>query len=240
MALRTDAPVEPAAPAAGRTWLHHGSSISQGSNATTPTGTWPAVAAALAGVELVNLGFGGGALLDPFVGRVVRDAPADLISVKLGINLVNSDLMRLRALGPAVHGLLDTIRDGHPDTPLLVVSPLLCPVHEQTPGPGAFDLEALAEGRLAFTATGDPAQVAAGRLTLRTVRSELARVVAERADDPALHLLDGLRLYGEDDAAERPLPDRLHPDPATHRLVGERFAALVFGSGGPFGPDRDT
>ncbi|MAU23254.1 MAG: hypothetical protein CMH13_22420 [Martelella sp.] len=28
--------------------------------------------------------------------------------------LVNADLMRLRAFGPAVHGFLDTIRDGLP------------------------------------------------------------------------------------------------------------------------------
>ena len=36
VALRTDAPVEPA-PAAGRpVWLHHGSSISHGSNADEP------------------------------------------------------------------------------------------------------------------------------------------------------------------------------------------------------------
>ncbi len=235
VALRTDAPVEPAA-AGGRTWLHHGSSISQGSNAATPTGTWPAVAAALGQVELHNLGLGGSALLDPFVGRVLRDTPADLISVKLGINLVNTDVMRLRALGPAVHGLLDTVREGHPDTPLVVISPILCPIHETTPGPGAFDLAALAEGRLAFTATGDPADVPAGRLTLTTVRTELARVVEQRsADDPNLHHVDGRLLYGEADADALPLPDRLHPDATTHRLMGERFAALAFAApDGPF------
>ena len=70
---------------------------------------------ALAGVDLVNLGFGGSALLDPFTARTIRDTPADLISLKIGINLVNTDLMRLRAFDPAVHGFLDTIRDGHPD-----------------------------------------------------------------------------------------------------------------------------
>ena len=43
--------------------------------------------------------------------------------------------MRRRAFTPAVHGFLDTIREGHPDTPLLVVSPILCPIHEDTPGP---------------------------------------------------------------------------------------------------------
>ena len=109
-------------------WLHHGSSISHGSNGDSPTAIWPALAARLGGVELVNLGFGGSALLDPFTARVIRDTPADVISLKLGINLVNADLMRLRAFGPAVHGFLDTIRDGHPDTPLLVVSPIHCPI----------------------------------------------------------------------------------------------------------------
>jgi len=228
MVLRTDAPVEPAAPSGRRVWLHHGSSISHGSNAATPTGTWPAIAAARAGVELHNLGFGGSALLDPFIARVLRDTPADLISVKLGINLVNTDLMRRRALGPAVHGLLDTIREGHPDTPLLVVSPILCPIHEHTPGPSAIDPTTFAKGRAAFVATGDPADTATGRLTLSTVRAELARIVEQRStDDPHLRYLDGRLLYGEDDAVALPLPDRLHPDPATHRLIGDRFAALA-------------
>jgi len=228
MVLRTDAPVEPAAPSGRRVWLHHGSSISHGSNAATPTGTWPAIAAARAGVELHNLGFGGSALLDPFIARVLRDTPADLISVKLGINLVNTDLMRRRALGPAVHGLLDTIREGHPDTPLLVVSPILCPIHEHTPGPSAIDPTTFAKGLAAFVATGDPADTATGRLTLSTVRAELARIVEQRStDDRHLRYLDGRLLYGEDDAVALPLPDRLHPDPATHRLIGDRFAALA-------------
>ena len=89
-------------------------------------------------MELVNLGLGGSALLDPFTARAMRDTPADLISVKIGINLVNTDLMRLRAFAPAVHGFLDTIREGHPTTPLLVVSPIYCPIHEDTPGPAAL------------------------------------------------------------------------------------------------------
>lgn len=234
--LRTDAPVQPSLERRP-VWLHHGSSISQGSNAIRPTGIWPAIAASLGGVDLVNLGFGGSALLDPFTARAVRDTPADLISLKVGINIVNADLMRLRAFGPAVHGFLDTIRDGHPDTPLLVVSPVLCPIHENTPGPGAFDQDALAEGQLRFRATGDPAERAAGKLTLVVIREELARIVRERAaEDPNLHYLDGLELYGPADAEDLPLPDRLHPDAATHRLIGERFAALAFGAGGALAP----
>jgi len=232
VALRTDAPIE-AAPAHGRRiWLHHGSSISHGSNATSPTASWPALAASLGGVELVNLGFGGSALLDPFTARTMRDTPADVISVKLGINLVNADLMRLRALGPAVHGFLDTIREGHPTTPLLVVSAIYCAIHEDTPGPCFPEFSS---GQVRFRALGDPAERASGKLTLNVIRDELARIVAQRAaDDRNLHYLDGRNLYGESDSAEFPLPDELHPDTATHRRMGERFAKLAFAADGPF------
>ncbi|MFF3705070.1 GDSL-type esterase/lipase family protein [Streptomyces phaeochromogenes] len=232
IALRTDAPVEPAPDNGRKVWLHHGSSISHGSNAAHPTAIWPALAASRGGVELVNLGFGGSALLDPFTARAMRDTPADLISLKIGINVVNADAMRLRAFTPAVHGFLDTIREGHPTTPLLVVSPVLCPIQEDTPGPLAPELDG---GTLRFKATGDPAERAAGRLTLNVIRDELARVVEQRAaDDPNLHYLDGRDLYGEKDHAEFPLPDAIHPDPAGHRRIGENFARLVFGEGGPF------
>jgi hypothetical protein len=235
IALRTDGPVRPAPERGRRVWLHHGSSISHGSNAAHPTATWPALAAAQGEVDLVNLGFGGSALLDPFTARAMRDTPADLISVKIGVNLVNTDAMRLRAFTPAVHGFLDTIREGHPSAPLLVVSSVLCPVQEDTPGPLAADFGG---GTLRFKATGDPAERAAGRLTLNVIRDELARIVGARAaDDRNLHYLDGRDLYGEQDYAELPLPDEVHPDPAGHRRIGANFARLVFGAGGPFGAE---
>ncbi|MFG1699852.1 GDSL-type esterase/lipase family protein [Nonomuraea sp. NPDC049309] len=231
-ALRTDAPVFPAPSGGRRVWLHHGSSISHGSNATHPTAIWPALAAALGGVELVNLGFSGGALLDPFTARTMRDTPADLISVKIGINLANSDAMRLRAFVPAVHGFLDTIREGHPQTPLLVVSAILCPMQEHTPGPLTAAFE---DGTVRFRPTGDPADRASGHLTLDVIRGELARIVAERAgDDPHLHYLDGRSLYGEPDHTELPLPDDLHPSEEGHHRIAANFARLAFGPSGAF------
>lgn len=224
IALRSDQPLD-ACPITQPVWLHHGSSISHGSNALHPTGTWPAVAAAGAGVELINLGMGGAALLDPFTARTMRDIPADLISIKIGINVVNADLMRLRAFGPAVHGFLDTIRDGHPATPIIVVSAVHCPIHEDTPGPLAPDFSS---GTMAFAATGDPAETAAGKLTLRVIRRELAAIVEQRsAADPHIHYLDGLTLYGPDDFADFPLADKLHPGPQAHQRIGERFAESI-------------
>ncbi|PPB48674.1 lipase [Arthrobacter pityocampae] len=232
--LTADRTVTPAHPP-GRTWLHHGSSISQGSNATHPTGIWPVVAARRAGVQLINLGFSGSALIDPFMARVIRDTPADLISLKLGINVVNLDAMRLRSFRPAVHGFLDTIREGHPTTPLLLVSPIHCDIHEDTPGPGAFDTDKLAQGSVGFIATGSPEETALGRLTLQIIRQHLAAIVAERADD-ALHYLDGRELHGPEDTRTHPLPDALHPGTQSHRIMGERFADIALADGAPLGP----
>lgn len=226
--LRANAPIVAVTSGADPLWVHHGSSISHGSNAASPTGTWPAIAASLAGLDLLNMGFGGNALLDPFTARAIRDRPADIISVKIGINLVNADLMRLRAFGPAVHGFLDTIRDGHPNTPLLVISPIYCPIHETTPGPGMFDLDALAKGELKFVALGRQEEVGAGKLTLTVIREYLEAIVRERAHgDANIQYVDGRDLYGEPDHARLPLPDRLHPDAETHLLIGDRFAPIL-------------
>lgn len=230
--LHSDAPVAPVEPSR-RIWLHHGSSISHGSNASAPTGIWPVLAALLGDVDLRNLGLGGSALVDPFLARVIRDTPADLISVKLGINVVNLDGMRLRTFVPAVHGFLDTIRDGHPNTPLVLASPIFCDIHEDTPGPGAIDPDTLGTSQVRFVATGRSEEQQQGKLTLKVIRDALAAVV-ERRKDPNLHYLDGTTLYGQDDAVEHPLPDALHPDTATHRLIGERFARYAFTGTGPF------
>jgi len=231
--VRSDAALLPVV-SAGPVWMHHGSSISHGSNATAPSQIWPAVAARAGGVELLNLGFGGSAMVDPFLARVMRDTPADVISVKLGINVVNVDAMRLRAFVPAVHGFLDTIRDGHPETPLVLISPIFCGIHENTAGPGAFDPAAFADGQVRFVATGAPGDASQGRLTLTVIRNALETLLERRSADPNLYYLDGTELFGETDAAALPLPDGLHPGPEAHQLIGERFAAFAFSPAGPF------
>ncbi len=231
--LRTDASIKQLA-SSEPVWVHHGSSISHGSNATHPTGIWPVVAARLGGARLQNLGFGGSALVDSFMARVIRDTSADIISVKLGINVVNLDAMRLRSFIPAIHGFIDTIRDGHPDTPLIIISPLFCGIHEDTPGPGTFDTASLGTDSVQFIATGTKGDTASGKLTLRVIRDALEQVVSSRSDDPNLHYIDGLRLYGENDAIALPLPDGLHPGTEGHELIGRRFAEIAFGEGGPF------
>ncbi|MDK0524926.1 SGNH/GDSL hydrolase family protein [Streptomyces sp. ML-6] len=227
VALRADGDVLAPLPDGRRRWVHHGSSISHCIEADGPTGTWPVVAAALGGVEVINLSQAGNALLDPYVARTIRNTPADLISLKVGINIVSLSAFRLRTFGPAVHGFLDTIRDGHPDTPLLLISPVSCPALEQVPGPTRTG----PDGRI--TALGDPADVADGALTLTVVRAELARIAAARqTSDPHLHCLDGRALLGPEETDD--LPDGLHPTATAYRRMGKRFAAHAFAPHGPF------
>ena len=221
--LRSNGPVE-AVTDARTVWVHHGSSISQGSNALAPSETWPAIVARRAAVDLMNLGFGGSSFVDPFMARIIRDSQADVISLKFGINIVNLDGMRRRVFVPALHGFLDTVRDGHPDTPILLISPLFCGIHEQTPGPGNFDPAMFTTGRALFMAEGVPGDTALGRLTLQVVREAMREVFENRGDDPNLHHLEGTDLYGEADAAALPLTDNLHPGPEAHQLIGTRFA----------------
>ena len=224
--LRADdgARVEPA-PVAGRRWIHYGSSISQCSEADGPTQTWPATAARLAGVDLTSFGFGGQCHLDQSVARTIRDLPADVISLKVGINVVNGDTMRERVFVSALHGFLDTVRDGHPGTPLLVVTPILYPAGEDHPGPSIV--------RDGSSAVVDrPDDLAYGALSISRIRALIAEVIERRrSDDANLHLLDGRLLFGEADLAD--LPDGLHPNTAGYVRMGERFAALAFGEGAP-------
>lgn len=218
--------IEPIGPA-GRRWLHYGSSISQCGEADGPTETWPAIAAKLAGVDLTSFGFGGQCHLDQCVARTMRDLPADLISVKVGINIVNGDTMRERAFVPALHGFLDTLRDGHPNAPLLVATPIIYPVGEDHPGPSV-----VRRGRSAVV--DRPDELAYGALSIGRIRELIGEVVRRRqeAGDEHLHLLDGRQLFGEADLSD--LLDGLHPNTAGYRRMGERFAAFAFGEGGPF------
>jgi len=215
-AIRADAVVRPAPASLRPTWLHHGSSISHGLEAADPLGPWPQQVARSLGMELSNLAIAGNAQLDPFVARTLAAREASVVSLELGVNIINADSMRNRTFVPALHGFLDLVREGHPDTPILVISPFACPAIEETPGPTHKDADGKWRGTPRVVAPGD------GTLTLRVVRELIARIVeARRVADPLLWVVDGRTLFGTIDS--RLLWDGLHPNQEGYDLIARRF-----------------
>ncbi len=209
-------------------WAHYGSSISHCVEAHGPTDAWPAIAARDAGVDLLQFAFAGQCQLDQFVARSIRDEAPDLVSMEVGINVVNADTLDVRTFAPALHGFLDTLRERLPEVPILVVSPIICPMVEDHPGP------TLPDDHGGFRILTDaPPELRATSLTLRQIRRIVTEVVDGRRGrgDVNIHALSGLELFGEADAPD--LPDGLHPSAEGYRLMGERFRALAFAPGGP-------
>ena len=99
--------------------------------------------------------------------------------------------MNIRTFRPAVIGFVHIVREKHPDTPLVVISPIFSPPRETTPN--------------------------AAESTLTQMRVEVAEAVDAMQDrgDTNLHYVDGLDLFGPDLA--HLLPDDLHPTPRVTR-----------------------
>jgi hypothetical protein len=189
------------APARPR-WVHYGSSISHSKAAGSPSTLWTGLVAQRLNLHLTNLGFSGQCKLDPMIGRLIRDLPADFISLKLGINIYNGDLTE-RTFGPCAIGLIRLIREKHPETPLAVISPIYSPPREAVKGGSG--------------------------LSLHELREVLAGIVATCREhgDRWIHYVDGLRIFGPQDVGH--LPDELHPDAGGQYIIAERIIAEVFG-----------
>ncbi len=213
--ISADSEILPPTPSQKKKWVHYGSSISQCAETERPLDIWSVHASRLLGLDIRNLGLAGECHIDGFVARTIADTPADFISLKLGINVVNGDSMRERSFIPAVHNFLDTIREKKPTTPILIISPIVCPFHEVNPGPTLI-------GDAGFTSMERPTPLAAGALNLPKIRAILEKIVTER-EDAHLYFMNGLELFNEGDLGM--MPDLLHPNSAGYRLMGERFAA---------------
>jgi lysophospholipase L1-like esterase len=214
--IATDAEILPPAKNRKKMWVHYGSSISQSGETNQPSNIWAVNASHRLGLDIFNLGLAGQCHLDGFVARTIAELPADFITLKLGINILNGDTMRERSFVPALHNFLDIIRVAKPHTPIKIISPIWCPFHEDIPGP------TLLVGTI-LTSAPRSIETSAGALTLKRVRVLLQDAVIKR-NDKNLSYLDGLKLFNDSDVAD--LPDSLHPNDAGYQRMGERFAAL--------------
>jgi hypothetical protein len=183
-------------------WVTYGSSITHCGGATSPARSWPATAARSRGLNLTCLGYGGQCHIDPMVARMIRDLPADIISLKLGINVQGGSTLNARTFKPAIIGMVQIIREKHPTTPIALVSPIISPPRESTPNQVGLSLE----------------------MMRKEVEDAWKRLVA--AGDGNLYYVHGHQLFGES-LVEDYLPDLLHPNGDGYEIMGRNAAEQV-------------
>ena len=182
-------------------WVTYGSSITHCRTAERPSETWPAIVAREQGLNLTCLGYGGQCHLDPMVARMIRDLPADFLSMKVGINIYGAGSLNARTFGPAIIGFVQIVREKHPETPFAVISPIFSPPRESTLNSAEF--------------------------TLAAMREEVAEAVQalKATGDRNIHYFDGLELFGPEHADM--LPDELHPDAQGYKVLAQNFSLKV-------------
>lgn len=194
--LTFDGPAKAVAPDGPR-WIAYGSSITQCAGAAGPSETWPALVARRQGWDLASLGLAGECHLDPVAARTIRDVPARLISLCLGINIYGGETFSGRTLPGQVESFVSTVRSGHPQTPLVVITPLLAPNLEGKPNAVGLTLD-----------------------DIRTCVELGARV------DPGVTIIDGRTVLTMDEASAL-YADDVHPGPDGYRLIADRLTPLL-------------
>lgn len=188
------------APARPR-WVAYGDSLLEGWVASAPARAWGALAARRHGLDLVNLGYAGSARGEIPCAEAVAGLAADVISISHGTNCWTRTPHSAGMMLETTRAFLDIVRQGHPDTPLVVASPVLRPDAETTPN------------RLGAT--------------LADLRGAMEEAVRDRLDagDDNLVLVPGAPVIT---AAQ--LADGIHPDDAGHARLAEVFGSAVAGA----------
>lgn len=182
-------------------WVTYGSSITQCVEAESPSKTWPALAASGLNLDLTCLGFSANCQMEPMLSRMIRDLPADFISLCVGINIMGGSTLSKRTFAPALIGFIQTIREKHPKTPMAIMSPVYCKERETT------------ENKVG--------------LNLVMMREEIEKVVKMLQDHGDEHIIyiDGLRVFGQEYADY--YPDGLHPNAKGYQIMGKNFQEII-------------
>lgn len=182
-------------------WVTYGSSITQCSISQSPVHTWPAIVARTCGFNLLNLGFSGECCLDTMVARVMRDCPADYLSMEIGPNIYGSNALNERSFRSSILAFVTLVREGHPHTPYVLMSPIHYPVGETKTNKAGF--------------------------TMQAMRRELAAAakILRANGDKRLYFVDGTTVMGP--KYTHLLPDGSHPTPEGYKVLGENFTRLV-------------
>ncbi|MGW7691103.1 hypothetical protein ACWGMA_19875 [Streptomyces asiaticus] len=138
--------------------------------------------------------------------RLMRDLPADLLTLCVGVNVQALGSHNRDALVSALIGFVRTVREGHSTTPFAVMSTITGPEREEVPGPSG--------------------------MTMRECRTHIRRAVTLLRDhgDTRPHYLHGPDVFGPVHARlmlEAEGSDRLHPAADGHPVLASRFSTLL-------------
>ncbi|MEU6876893.1 GDSL-type esterase/lipase family protein [Streptomyces sp. NPDC046712] len=178
-----------------RRWLVHGDSITEGWWSTRPALSWPATAGRTLGLDTVNLGFAGGARGELPLAEQLASLPGELVTLAFGTNCWSRAPCSAGWLYETVRAYVGLVRRGHPDAPLLILSPVLRPEAETTPNALGATLE-----------------------DLRAAMEHAGRDLAAEGDERLL-VLSGRPLLGPEDLA-----DGLHPNDRGHARMAAAVA----------------
>ncbi|HHT27713.1 MAG TPA: GDSL family lipase [Firmicutes bacterium] len=181
--------------------IAYGSSITHAVGSASPAQTWPALVARRWRLHLTSLGYGAQCHIEPMTALMIRDLPADFITLCLGINVIGQNSLSLRTCQAAVIGMIRIIREKHSDIPLVVQSPIY-----------ATDRE-IVENKVGFTTV--------------KMRAEILSAVSKLQEmgDANLYYVDGLRIFGAEH--KEFLADKLHPNADGYCLMADNYERVV-------------
>ena len=135
------------------------------------------------------------------VARMIRDRDADLISMCLGINIYGGDTLNQRTFYPGILGFVQIVREKHPTTPLVLISPIFSPGREDAPNNVGF--------------------------TLQQMRVEVQRAVEtlKSHGDINISYINGLDVFDSSNA--HLLPDDLHPNNEGYAVMADNMLGLL-------------
>jgi lysophospholipase L1-like esterase len=114
-------------------WVVYGDSVVEGWIASGPALAWPALAGREHGFDIVNMGYAGAARGEIASAEHVAGLVADVITVAYGTNCWVRTPHSSTMVRAGVEAFLEIVRQGHPETPIVVVSPIPRPDAESTP-----------------------------------------------------------------------------------------------------------
>jgi lysophospholipase L1-like esterase len=149
----------------GPRWLAYGDSLTEGWIASGPAYCWPSVAARRHGLDVVNLGYAGSCRGELASAEQLAALPADVISLGYGTNCWTRIPHSRALLAANLRAFLTILRAGHPETPIVMWSPVVRPDAESTPnrlGATLADLRAEIEEFAAAPGEAGPIELVRG------------------------------------------------------------------------------